>query len=69
MLYLIPMNKLSPAKRTQIVAALVEGNSIRATCRMTDTAKGTAARARAPGGGVPGDPPLRGRPRGPARGG
>lgn len=35
------MNKLSPAKRTQIVAALVEGNSIRATCRMTDTAKGT----------------------------
>lgn len=35
------MNKLSPAKRAQIVAALVEGNSIRATCRMTDTAKGT----------------------------
>lgn len=36
------MNKLSPAKRTAIVSALVEGNSIRATCRMTDTAKGTA---------------------------
>lgn len=35
------MNKLSPAKRAQIVSALVEGNSIRATCRMTDTAKGT----------------------------
>ena len=35
------MNKLSKTKRTQIVAALVEGNSIRATCRMTDTAKGT----------------------------
>jgi IS1 family transposase len=35
------MNKLSPAKRTAIVSALVEGNSIRATCRMTDVAKGT----------------------------
>ncbi len=35
------LNKLSPAKRTQIIAALVEGNSIRATCRMTGAAKGT----------------------------
>ena len=35
------MKKLSRAKRTQIVAALVEGNSIRATCRMTGAAKGT----------------------------
>jgi len=35
------MNKLSKTKRSQIVAALVEGNSIRATCRMTDAAKGT----------------------------
>lgn len=35
------MNKLSSSKRTQIVAALVEGNSIRATCRMTGAAKGT----------------------------
>lgn len=35
------MNKLSREKRCQIVAALVEGNSVRATCRMTDTAKGT----------------------------
>ncbi len=35
------MNKLSNARRAQIVRALVEGNSIRATCRMTDTAKGT----------------------------
>ena len=33
------MNKLNPQK--QIVAALVEGNSIRATCRMTGVAKGT----------------------------
>jgi len=28
-------------KRTQVVAALVEGNSIRSTCRMTGVAKGT----------------------------
>ena len=35
------MNRLSQEKRCQIVASLVEGNSIRATCRMTDTAKGT----------------------------
>lgn len=35
------MNRLSTAKRTQIVAALVEGMSIRATCRMTGAAKGT----------------------------
>lgn len=35
------MNKLTQAKRVQIVAALVEGNSIRATCRMTGVAKGT----------------------------
>ena len=35
------MNRLTPERRVQIVAALVEGNSIRATCRMTDTAKGT----------------------------
>ncbi len=35
------MNKLSSAKRGQIIAALVEGNSIRATCRMTGAAKGT----------------------------
>jgi IS1 family transposase len=35
------VNKLSRDKRCQIIASLVEGNSIRATCRMTDTAKGT----------------------------
>jgi len=35
------MNKLSTEKRAQIVAALVEGNSIRSTCRMTGAAKGT----------------------------
>src|SRR5687768_11317989 len=40
-MYNIDMNRLSGERRIQIVAALVEGNSIRATCRMTDTAKGT----------------------------
>ena len=38
------MNKLSIEKRTQVIQALVEGNSIRATCRMTNTAKGTVTR-------------------------
>ena len=35
------MNRLSNADRTRIVASLVEGNSIRATCRMIGAAKGT----------------------------
>jgi IS1 family transposase len=35
------MNRLDKKKQTQIIAALVEGNSIRATCRMTGAAKGT----------------------------
>jgi IS1 family transposase len=35
------MNQMSTAKRSQVVAALVEGNSVRATCRMTGAAKGT----------------------------
>ena len=35
------MNKLSSKERAAIIAALVEGNSIRATCRMTGAAKGT----------------------------
>jgi IS1 family transposase len=38
------MNKLSIEERVKIIAALVEGNSIRATCRMTGAAKGTAIR-------------------------
>jgi IS1 family transposase len=38
------MNRLSLERRTKVIAALVEGNSIRATCRMTDTAKGTVIR-------------------------
>jgi IS1 family transposase len=35
------MNRLSGAKRAQVVASLIEGNSIRATVRMTGVAKGT----------------------------
>ena len=38
------MNKLSLEQRTQIIKTLVEGNSIRATCRMTGAAKGTVTR-------------------------
>ncbi len=35
------MNRLSIKERAAIVAALVEGNGIRATCRLTGAAKGT----------------------------
>ncbi|GBE37818.1 hypothetical protein BMS3Bbin08_00415 [bacterium BMS3Bbin08] len=35
------MNRLKPEKQKQVIAALVEGNSIRSTCRMTGVAKGT----------------------------
>ena len=38
------MNKLSSAKRAAVVAALVEGNSIRATVRMTGVAKNTVVK-------------------------
>jgi len=38
------MNRLSLARRTQIIGALVEGNSIRSTERMTDTHRDTIMR-------------------------
>lgn len=38
------MNKLDTEKRTQIVSALVEGNSIRAIVRMTGASKNTIAK-------------------------
>lgn len=38
------MNRLSLRQRTKVITALVEGNSIRATCRMTAAAKGTVIR-------------------------
>ena len=41
---MVIMNKLSIDRRGQVIGALVEGNSIRSTCRMTDTVKGTVTR-------------------------
>ena len=38
------MNILSLEEKTNVIAALVEGTSIRATCRMTGIAKGTVTR-------------------------
>jgi len=38
------MNRLSIEKRAQILGMLVEGNSIRATCRMTGAAKNTVVK-------------------------
>jgi len=38
------MNKLSEEKRSQVVSSLVEGNSIRATVRMTGVSKNTIAK-------------------------
>jgi IS1 family transposase len=38
------MNRLSTTKRTQVIAALVEGNSINATCRMFGVGKHTVLR-------------------------
>jgi hypothetical protein len=35
------MNRLSTGKRTQVIAALVEGTSVNAICRMTGVAKHT----------------------------
>jgi IS1 family transposase len=43
-MYNSSMNKLSIERRAKVISALVEGNSIRATCRMTGTAKGTVIR-------------------------
>src|SRR5436305_9589673 len=36
-----PMNRLTTDRRAALVASLVEGNSVRATARMTDTAFNT----------------------------
>jgi IS1 family transposase len=38
------MNTLKKDKQRQVVAALIEGNSIRATCRMTSVAKNTVVK-------------------------
>ena len=41
---MVSMNRLTTEKRAQIVGALVEGNSIRATVRMTGAAKNTVVK-------------------------
>ena len=41
---MVSMNKLSTARRAQIVRSLVEGNSIRATVRMTGASKNTVVK-------------------------
>src|SRR5205085_11423982 len=41
---MVSMNRLSTKKRAQIIGALVEGNSIRATVRMTGAAKNTVTK-------------------------
>ncbi len=46
------MNKLSSERRTAVIKALVEGNSVRATCRIAGTAKGTVLRLLAEVGGA-----------------
>ena len=46
------MLKLSKEKRARVVAALVEGNSIRSTVRMTGVAKGTVLKLLADLGAV-----------------
>src|SRR5258708_6190546 len=42
--YIPIMNKLSQEQRSRVVAALVEGNSIRSTVRMTGVAKNTVVK-------------------------
>ncbi len=42
--YIVIMNRLSIQKRAQIIGCLVEGNSLRATARMTDTAINTVVK-------------------------
>src|SRR5437870_1010051 len=38
------MNRLTTEKRRQVIASLVEGNSIRATCRMTGVSRNTVVK-------------------------
>jgi IS1 family transposase len=52
---MVSMNKLSTADRVRVVAALVEGNSIRATVRMTGVAKNTIVKLLADLGTACGD--------------
>jgi hypothetical protein len=49
---MVSMNRLSTEKRAQIIGCLVEGNSIRATVRMTGAAKNTVTKLLADLGAV-----------------
>ena len=40
---MVSMNRLNAERRAQVIAALVEGNSIRSVVRMTGVAKNTVA--------------------------
>lgn len=51
-MYNVTMNRLNLQKQVQVIASLVEGNSIRATCRMTGVAKGTVLNLLADAGKV-----------------
>jgi IS1 family transposase len=52
---MVSMNRLSTEKRAQIIGCLVEGNSIRATVRMTGAAKNTVTKLLVDLGEVCGD--------------
>jgi hypothetical protein len=41
---MVSMNRLTTEKRAQVIGSLVEGNSIRATVRMTGAAKNTVTK-------------------------
>ena len=41
---MVSMNELPDAKRVQVITSIVEGNSIRATVRMTGVSKNTIAK-------------------------
>jgi hypothetical protein len=41
---MVSMNRLSTEQRARVIGCLAEGNSIRATVRMTGTAKNTIAK-------------------------
>ena len=41
---MVSMNRLSTERRAQVIGCLVEGNSIRATVRMTGVAKNTISK-------------------------
>ena len=41
---MVSMNRLTKDERVRVISALVEGNSIRATVRMTGIAKNTVAK-------------------------